>query len=364
MRLLPVLALLCSGTAVAGDSYFTHQGRLLDPVGAPLESSHSITLHMYEAATGGTARWSQTTNAVAFSGGYFAVPVTGADDSGVDLDSVPYMITGPVWLAIAIDGGAEMSPRQRLASNTFAGITPVAPASTYNGSDADNAAVTCDTLLTEYPSTSSGPYWLDPDDDGGPIDPFYGYCEMNIEGGWTLVLRGGTGVPTKAQWNTTAVHNLAGASSGTQTGATFKLSDSVINAIGGVYRTNTDGLYTHTRYSPSTCVYSHNSTASGDCAKTCDEVGLSTCSEPGSTAYGLGLSGGVGLSGQGCGVQYFATQPNPGYQAGTGNNYNMYWIVQTVGSSATNGSCRYGPGQRWLDNGNSNDDSHITVWRR
>ena len=244
---------------------------------------------------------------------------------------------------------------------TFGPSGPSAP----DGSTELLAVTSCDALHTDYPGLPSGSYWIDPDGAGTGVDAFYGACDMAADGGWTLVLRGGGDVPTQATWFTTAAYNVAtGASDRTQTGPTFKLADATINAFTGIFRANTAGSYTHTRYVPATCSYVHTSLPTAECRYTCADVGLTSCTQGAATLYGYGMHGGEGLSGHGCGVQYFATSANPGYMSGPSASYNMYWIVQTTGSSADNSSCSYGPGQRWLDNSNSKANSTLTVWRR
>jgi len=57
----------------------------------------------------------------------------------------------------------------------------------YDGTTRPRSATSCATLLADLPSTTSGVYWLDLDDDGNPSDGRLGYCDMNTDsGGWTL----------------------------------------------------------------------------------------------------------------------------------------------------------------------------------
>ena len=92
-----VLTALClfASTAHAVPAQFTHQGRLLDADGAPLEEEATITFRVTDAASGGTALWEDEITVLLTNGFYSAV--LGADEEGNPLDS-DVLSQAPVWL--------------------------------------------------------------------------------------------------------------------------------------------------------------------------------------------------------------------------------------------------------------------------
>ncbi|PKN55655.1 MAG: hypothetical protein CVU56_20320 [Deltaproteobacteria bacterium HGW-Deltaproteobacteria-14] len=262
--------------------------------------------------------------------------------------------TAPVTTAYTTTDGGATSFDRSYAPTAFDGA---------DGSTAALAIASCDTLLTQRPAAVSGSYWIDPDGVETGVDAFYGYCEMAADGGWTLIMRGGTDPPTKATWNTTTAYAVAtAASDGAQDGATFKLDDATINAFSGVYRVRTAGLWASTRYVPASCDYVHTANPTAECRYTCSDVGLSSCIQGAINSYGYGMHGGATDPAQACGIEYFATSSAPVYMTTPTSTYNIYWMVQT-GTTASNANCHYGPGQRWYSS-SANDDGTMTVWRR
>jgi large repetitive protein len=79
-----------------------------------------------------------------------------------------------------------------------------------NGTNETCGAVSCKLISDNYPSSTSGPYWIDPESDG---NSFQVYCDMdNHGGGWTLVLMTASNDPTTFEydsqyWDSTALIN-------------------------------------------------------------------------------------------------------------------------------------------------------------
>ncbi len=107
-----LLAATAASSAVPAN--LTQQGRLLDTAGAPVPGSVSITFAVYDAATGGTALWTETQN-VTLDDGFFsarlgestAIPNTVFDGS-------------TRYLGVKVGTDPEMTPRQSIVSVPYA----------------------------------------------------------------------------------------------------------------------------------------------------------------------------------------------------------------------------------------------------
>jgi len=97
-------------TAVAQiPNVLSHQGLLTDASGVPLEGSFNLTFSLYQMPTGGTALWTETHTSVPVQNGTFSVRLGSITPFGISFDQ-------QLYLALAIDGGAEMAPRSALSS--------------------------------------------------------------------------------------------------------------------------------------------------------------------------------------------------------------------------------------------------------
>ena len=115
-RFLPLVLGVCgvvlSATIVQAQvpALIRYQGTAVDSNGVGLEGPYTLTFRLYPAATGGTAAWEEIQPNVPIAKGQFSVllgsvkPLTAMDWSQ------------PCWLAVVVNGGAELAPRQQITS--------------------------------------------------------------------------------------------------------------------------------------------------------------------------------------------------------------------------------------------------------
>ena len=120
-----VLAAFClfATTAHAVPAQFTHQGRLLDSDGTPLEGEATLTFRVTDSETGGTALWEETLT-LPLNGGFYAA-VLGSDEDTNPLDA-DVLSQAPVWLEVQLAGEAAMSPRSAIHAVPYAPMATVA----------------------------------------------------------------------------------------------------------------------------------------------------------------------------------------------------------------------------------------------
>ncbi|MBI3563600.1 MAG: hypothetical protein HY079_00220 [Elusimicrobia bacterium] len=92
------------------------QGRLTDPAtNAPRDGAFDMTFKLYDAASGGTALYTETQTGVPVSNGAFSVQL------GSTLGLSPDLFTGAsMYLGVTVSPDAEMTPRQRLVMAPYA----------------------------------------------------------------------------------------------------------------------------------------------------------------------------------------------------------------------------------------------------
>jgi hypothetical protein len=117
MRTLATLfALTLSTAAFAVPMQLTHQGRVDDASGVPLEGVHSVTVSLYADAAGGSPLWTGAMDAT-FTAGSYALIL--GSDSGNPLP--PSAFDGSLrYLTLAVDGAPEMAPRLPITSVPYA----------------------------------------------------------------------------------------------------------------------------------------------------------------------------------------------------------------------------------------------------
>jgi hypothetical protein len=108
------LALATAAPALADDvpALLTHQGRLADADGVPLDGAHEIAISLYDAS--GNPLWTDTFPAQLVNG-HFAIVL----GSGLALPPSVFD-AGHVEVGVAVDGEAELTPRQRISSVPYA----------------------------------------------------------------------------------------------------------------------------------------------------------------------------------------------------------------------------------------------------
>ncbi len=97
----------------------------MSPTGVALQGSYNFTFRLYAAPTGGAALWNETQNGVATdTDGFYSVLLGSATALTLDFDTGYY-------LSLAVNGGAEMTPRQYLGMVPLAWRATVADTATY-----------------------------------------------------------------------------------------------------------------------------------------------------------------------------------------------------------------------------------------
>ncbi len=114
-RFLFMLAALAAPlAATAVPMQFSHQGRMMDALGAPLTSTEDVTFNIYDTPAGGTPMHSETIS-VSFDEGYYAVEI----GAGTPLDADDFL-DDPVYLGITVGTGSPELPRLQLNSVPYA----------------------------------------------------------------------------------------------------------------------------------------------------------------------------------------------------------------------------------------------------
>ncbi len=115
MRHLVLLALALPSIAIAVPLELSHQGRLFDSAGLPLDGAHHLDFALYDAPSGGTAIWSESFTGEVFDDGYFSVTL--GSSSALATDDFD---DDDLWLGLTVDAGSELPTRIKLSTSPFA----------------------------------------------------------------------------------------------------------------------------------------------------------------------------------------------------------------------------------------------------
>jgi hypothetical protein len=134
-----VLTALClfASTAHAVPAQFTHQGRLLDADGAPLEDEATIMFRVTNDEVGGDELWEETIT-VPLTNGFYSAILGASEDNPLDTD---VLSQAPVWLELQIDGEPAMFPRSPINAVPYATMATVAEELSGGPVDASQIAV-------------------------------------------------------------------------------------------------------------------------------------------------------------------------------------------------------------------------------
>ncbi len=112
---LVCLIVFSTGLFAATPLLLSYQGRLTDDAGLALNGSHQLAFALYDSDSGGAMVWSELHPAVTVTDGLFSVVL------GSINPLAPGYFVGPNrYLAISVDGGPELAPRQQMLSSAYA----------------------------------------------------------------------------------------------------------------------------------------------------------------------------------------------------------------------------------------------------
>ena len=135
--MLPLIILI-SAVANAVPGQFTHQGRLLDADGEPLEGDVTLTFRVMNADAGGDLLWEEALAVPLNNGFYSAVLGADEDDNPLDID---VFSQAPVWLELQVEGEAAMAPRSPIHAVPYATMAGIAEELSGGPVDASEIAV-------------------------------------------------------------------------------------------------------------------------------------------------------------------------------------------------------------------------------
>jgi hypothetical protein len=109
----PQSSIVSGAEAITIPQMLSYQGKLTDTLGQPVPNSdYSVTLALYTVPSGGSAFWSEM-QSVTTRGGLFSTLLGSVTPIGSMPDA------GAVYLGMTVAGGAELTPRLRIASAAY-----------------------------------------------------------------------------------------------------------------------------------------------------------------------------------------------------------------------------------------------------
>lgn len=142
--MLRMLCCLClPSVALAVPLSFTHQARVTDSSGAPINGTHDVTIALYDSASASTPVWDET-QSVTLVDGYVSVRL--GDNPAAPLDTSTIVDGGALWLGITVGTGAEMGVRTEVGSALYA--MRAGAADTADSAATAGSAITAGTATT------------------------------------------------------------------------------------------------------------------------------------------------------------------------------------------------------------------------
>jgi len=103
----------CGAEAITIPQMLSYQGKLTDTLGqAVADTTYSVTFQLYTAPSGGSPFWSET-QTVTTRAGLFSILL----GSVTPIDTMP--TAGAAYLGMSVAGGAELTPRLRIAGAAY-----------------------------------------------------------------------------------------------------------------------------------------------------------------------------------------------------------------------------------------------------
>ena len=107
-----------SASTAPSSTVISYQGRLADSAGNPVDGSVYMTFRLYNTSTGGDSLWTESRGSVPVEEGLFHVLL----GSISPIPSALFADHDSLYLGISVEGGAEMWPREQIASVPYAWV--------------------------------------------------------------------------------------------------------------------------------------------------------------------------------------------------------------------------------------------------